>query len=505
MRKAPAALWGALLLFFSVLSCWAGGAAQKSESGRTGAYSGVDSGQFTAPLKIDDSIVINDYPFPWEIENNEDLSVFARLEKNVLLREGGSFNLLVGVKANDREFFKKQEGNYIVYIHNPSRFLNHEQKTALVSVLSKIQRSMGNGSVCALFSPTSGLIVVSSPSDIQDGLERVREDRKNYTGDIILKEAHEALRTLNGPSRLVWVSGESLFSSAQDSRVFDFYLRLYDLYRIGFSYMGFFENRTPADFNSRSGRRREKQRYAALPDWQSINGVLRNSGGASRYLQNTRDLEESLWEDYDRFTHPAVRDLKIRITLMPWISIRPGDNGMDLPNPYYNGYDPRSNLEQSIPAMDYGDHRMSFCYLHIENPNRLFLDPVFGSLPPDGPVPVGSCSVEYYSTSRGERVYKYIPLSIRFTGDYQEYLNAGDEIVSRYSILQNTAFILENLGALADRGDYYAALLWVERQVLILENQYNRIGNKDDPLSIMIAEDIETLKKNRDLLTRSRR
>jgi hypothetical protein len=66
--------------------------------------------------------------------------------------------------------------------------------------------------------------------------------------------------------------------------------------------------------------------------------------------------------------------------------------------------------------------------------------------------------------------------------------------VRKYTVLQNTAFILKELSNLVNRRQYYIAILLVDSQIKLLEAFLKEGPDKE------ISGDIETLKKNKTLL-----
>jgi uncharacterized protein YllA (UPF0747 family) len=85
-------------------------------------------------------------------------------------------------------------------------------------------------------------------------------------------------------------------------------------------------------------------------------------------------------------------------------------------------------------------------------------------------------------------------LQIKYTEDYAEYEASIDQAVKKYTILQNTGFILKELSNLVNRREYYTAILLVDSQIKILEKYLRE--RKDEK----IEEDIKVLNKNKDLL-----
>ena len=63
-------------------------AAGSTQSGRDTNSVTVEAGRFINPAMVDAYEYINDYDFPYEINKNEDLSVFVKLEKGRVLSIG---------------------------------------------------------------------------------------------------------------------------------------------------------------------------------------------------------------------------------------------------------------------------------------------------------------------------------------------------------------------------------------------------------------------------------
>ena len=102
--------------------------------------------------------------------------------------------------------------------------------------------------------------------------------------------------------------------------------------------------------------------------------------------------------------------------------------------------------------------------------------------------------VEYYSYSAGKTVYKTFPLRVKYIENYDEYAAYTNKEVAKYTVVQNTGFILKELSNLVNRRDYYTAILLVDSQIKMLQEY---LAEKHDDV---IQKDIETLNKNKDLL-----
>jgi hypothetical protein len=134
-------------------------------------------------------------------------------------------------------------------------------------------------------------------------------------------------------------------------------------------------------------------------------------------------------------------------------------------------------------------------YLNINAVNKSAADLYFRTIFKDGIVPIGFCSVEYYSYNDGKRKYRVFPLEVKYTDDYDEYTAYINQIVGKYTVLQNTGFILKELAQLVNGRQYYTAILLVDSQIKLLEEYLSEGADEET------AKDIETLNKYKELLT----
>jgi hypothetical protein len=182
---------------------------------------------------------------------------------------------------------------------------------------------------------------------------------------------------------------------------------------------------------------------------------------------------------------------------MPWIS----ETRFDYRNEWYpvtnftpvntNYTHTRSN---NIKNMDADDTRIFQYYLRISAENTTASNQYYREISSDRIVPVGFVSVEYYSYTQGKTIYRVFPLQVSYTDNYDSYSIQIDHTVRKYTILQNTAFILKELSNLVNQRQYYTAILLVDSQIKLLEAFLDE--NPDDEIS----GDIETLTRNKTLL-----
>jgi hypothetical protein len=467
-----------LLAGFAVFSVFAGG---QVDSGRDSSLNTIEAGKFVDPGAVDAYAYINDYIFPYEINKNDDLSIFVRLEKERILTIGDQFNLFVGLHVNDKDYFKRNEGNYIVFIHNPGILLRTEWKNSFVAVLSKIRQAQKTDAVLGLFNPAKNEIInISDVNSIQAALNQIQTTRKVYNMDTLLDQSFENMVAIqkNYNTRFLWITDSDLLksnNSARERQYFDYLMKLQSQNRISFSYLG----------------------YGEVPDWGAMNQSLKNVGGNSYYINSNHELEERVWDDYDRFVYPTIENIKINVSLMPWVT----EARFDYRAEWYpaTNFKPVTSyythtLNNTIKNMDSGEHKIYLYYLYINAINKTESDLYYRAISKDENTPIGFCSVEYYSYNAGKTIYKTFPLQVKYTENYDEYTAYANKEVSKYSILQNTGFILKELSNLVSRRDYYTAILLVDSQIKMLEKY---LAEKHDDA---IRKDIETLNKNKELL-----
>ncbi|ULQ58631.1 hypothetical protein K7I13_08650 [Brucepastera parasyntrophica] len=277
-------------------------------------------------------------------------------------------------------------------------------------------------------------------------------------------------------TRFLWITDSDLLkSSERQTEYFDFLMKLQSQNNISFSYLG----------------------YGEIPNWAIMNQSLKNVGGNSYYADTNDELETKIRDDYDRFVYPAIGNIKINISLMPWI----GEDRTDYRTSWYsvNNFLPTNNYythtrKNEIKNMDPGEHKIFLYYLNIDAVNRILRDQYLREIYSNGTIPVGFCSVEYYSYDQDKIIYRTFPLEVKYTADYDEYHDYTDKTVQKYTILQNTGFILKELSQLVSKRQYYTAILLADSQIKLLEKYADENPEEE------IMTDIGVLKKTKELL-----
>jgi hypothetical protein len=455
----------------------------QTDSGRDASMDTVEAGKFVNPATVDAYAYINDYMFPYAIDAARDLSIFVKLEKERILTIGDRFNLLVGLHVNNKDYFRRIEGNYIFFIHNPEILLRNEWKNAISSALRKIRQAQQSDGIVGIFNPANNeIITIATVDAIPGALNQIQNTRKIYAIDTILDQSFKNMDAIKNDysTRFLWITDSDLLKSTNDNRerqreYFDFLMKLQSQNNISFSYLG----------------------YGEVPAWAAMNQSLKNVGGNSYYVNTSRELEEKIGDDYGRFVYPTIENIKVSVSLMPWIT----EARHDYRSEWYpvNDFMPVSQYythtaTNIIKNMDSGEHKIFLYYLSIAAANRAASDLYYRTVTGDGVVPVGFCSVEYYSYASGKTTYRTFPLTIRYTEDYGDYEGHIDQAVRKYTILQNTGFILKELSNLVNRRQYYTAILLVDSQIKILEKYFSEKPDEK------IKEDIEILNRNKNLL-----
>ena len=208
-------------------------------------------------------------------------------------------------------------------------------------------------------------------------------------------------------------------------------------------------------------------------------------------------MENEIWGDYDRFVYPTIENIKVNVSLMPWIA----ETRFDYCNEWYpvTNFTPVSSnythtRSNNIKNMDADDHRIFQYYLRISAENTTAANQYYREISSNRTVSVGFVSVEYYSYTKRKTIYRIFPLQVTYTDDYDSYSTQIDQSVRKYTILQNTAFILKELSNLVNQRQYYTAILLVDSQIKLLE------GFLEERPDDEISGDIETLIRNKTLL-----
>jgi hypothetical protein len=424
---------------------------------------------------------INDYVFPYDINPLDDLSVFVKLEKGQVLSIGDNFNLLIGLRVNDQSFFSRNEGNFILFIHNPNVLLQSEWRNSITAVLQRIRQAQKSDAVLGIFdSATNTIIDIPDNNAITDALNQIRNTRKVFAIDAILDQSFKCMEAIDNDynTRFFWMTDSDLLRSnnaAREREYFDFLIKLQSQNNISFSYLG----------------------YGEVPNWATMNQSLKNAGGNTYFIDSPGELEEEIWGDYDRFVYPTIENIKVNLSLFTWVT----EARFDYRNEWYpvtnftpvntNYTHTRTN---NIKNMDAGDHRIFQYYLRIGAENATAANQYYREISVDRIAPVGLVSIEYYSYIERKTIYRIFPLQVTYSDDYDSYSTHIDQSVRKYTILQNTAFILKELSNLVNQRQYYTAILLVDSQIKLLEGFL-----KDMPDDEIIG-DIETLTRNKTLL-----
>jgi hypothetical protein len=467
-----------LIFVFIPFIIFAGGQAQ---SGRDTNIDTVEGGQFVSPAMVDAYEYINDYVFPYEIDPADDLSVFVKLEKGRVLSIGDNFNLLIGLRVNEQSYFSRNEGNFILFIHNPNVLLQPQWRNSITAVLRRIRQAQQSDAILGIFNSTTNQIIEIPNNDaIAGALNQIQNTRKIFAIDSILDQSFKCMDAIDNDynTRFLWMTDSDLLRSnnaAREREYFDFLMKLQSQNNISFSYLG----------------------YGEVPNWATMNQSLKNVGGNTYFIDSPGELEEEIWGDYDRFVYPTIENIKVNVSLMPWIT----ETRFDYRNEWYpvtnftpvnaNYTHTRSN---NIKNMDAEDHRIFQYYLRIGAENTTAANQYYREISTNRIVPVGFVSVEYYSYAEGKTIYRIFPLQVTYTDDYDSYSTQIDQSVRKYTILQNTAFILKELSNLVNQRQYYTAILLVDSQIKLLQG-FLEEGPDDE-----ILGDIETLVRNKTLL-----
>ena len=469
------------LILISIPFVIAAGGGQ-AQSGRDTNTDTIEGGQFINPAMVDAYEYINDYVFPYEMNPSEDLSVFVSLEKSDVLSIGDNFNLLIGLRVNEQSFFSKREGNFILFIHNPTVLLQLQWRNAVTAVLRRIIEAKESDAVIGIFnSNTNEIIQLPNVNAISSALNQIMNTRKVFAIDTILDQSFKCMDALENDydTRFLWMTDSDLLrsnNSAREREYFDFLIRLQSQNNISFSYLG----------------------YGEVPNWVTMNQSLKNAGGNTYFINSAAELEEEIWGDYNRFVYPAIENIKINLSLMPtWIS----ETRFDYRSEWYpvTSFTPVAanythTRSHNIKNMDADDHRIFQYYLRIVAENTSASNQYYREISADRNAPVGFVSVEYYSHTQGKTIYRVFPLQVTYTDDYDSYAAGIDHTVRKYTILQNTAFILKELSNLVNQRQYYTAILLVDSQIKLLEG-FLREGPDNE-----IAGDIATLTRNKTML-----
>jgi hypothetical protein len=467
----------------TVFLCWLvvplfGGG--QAESGRDSSSGAIASGQFVDPQSIDAESYLDSFRFAYPAKEGQDLSVFVKLEKQQALVSGDTLSLFIGLLANNATLFPNREGNYVVFIQNPGLLLYRDASQSIRSAILSIRGSMSAQERLGLFSAEKNQIyLVTDEVSLNDALGRIGADRKVYKNDAILSSALSCMGKIdNGfPTRFVWITDENLLKADTDANLLQFSLALYSQNKITVSYLG----------------------YGELPQWAKMNSYLQGVGGSSYFISKYPELQTTLLDDYKRFSHPTVEDIKVTVSLMPYIQASANDYRSQwypaLTNfrptlAYYN----RPRSVQLVKSLDYDQHKILIHYLSLDTQNKVLTNEYLWKNGFTNTIPVGTVCVEYYSHKDHQKRLLTYDLSIEYTRDWKAYAKGIDPVIQKYTLLQNTPYIIKEISSLVTNRNYPTAILLVDAQMKRLQELLANYAETQ------IKEDIDTLNKYKDLL-----
>ena len=142
-----------------------------------------------------------------------------------------------------------------------------------------------------------------------------------------------------------------------------------------------------------------------------MNQSLKNVGGNSYYINTVEELEDKIWEDYDRFVFSTIKDIKVNVSLNSWITEMRFDFRSDW-YPVSNFIPVNTNYthtrSNAIKSMDSKEHRIFQYYLKISAENSTASNQYYRKISSDRIVPVGFVSIEYYSYTEKKYILKCI-------------------------------------------------------------------------------------------------
>ena len=467
-----------LLLFLFSGLLFAG---SQSESGRESGFESIAGGQFINPDEIDAESYLEDFTFDYKARPGQDLSIFVEIENEFILTRGGRLNLQIGLRTNSKSFYPKQNMNYILFIHNPGLLRYDEALSELSGALAKIKKDMDPGDKLGLYSVKDKKIhLIETESSIGQVLDEIKTNIKVYKNDDILTEALKAMNEIPNeyPRRFLWITDEDLVKDQSDAGIFSFSLKLYSQNKTSFSYLGYGEESL----------------------WATINTYLRDAGGSSYYVKDYSGLEATIMEDYSNFSHPTVEDIRINLSIYPYIQALQNDYRVTwYPSlsdfrPNYRFYNRPINYH-FIKNMDYDTHKIFIHYLCVGAQNIILMNEFLRDKGYDKTIPIGMVSVEYYSNLHKEYRYVSEEINITYTDTWNEQEDHINPIVRKFTLIQNTPFILKEISQIVSQNrDYFTAILLVDNQINRLSDLESIYKDKE------IGRDIENLMKYKELL-----
>lgn len=431
------------VLFLTSCLVFAGG---QQDSGKAYANQATEIAQLDMGDVLYPQTYLSNFTFPYKVIKDEPLSVFINQEHENLLTSGGTSNILVGLRVNDKELFKVRDVNYVIYIQNPA-FLQTERVFKLYeSALNRIFDIKSEKSRIALYSGLRKSIqVISKQENITKTLQAISSETKNKDNQQILKDIYSELITKeNGlPWRVIWVSDENVFKTSENISFYEMMYESYKKYNISFSFLG----------------------YGPSPLWNNVNNQLCYTEGNTYYGKTYQYLENSVVTDFEGFAYPAIKDIKVSFSTYPWVISS-------------------TRKITQIDNMNVNESKILLYSFAIDSAinNQ-------ANLQKENEIAVGNIYIEYFNENTQKKTFTEYPISIKLTDNYDLYSESINPIVTKYVVLQETPYILKRVCIANNRKEYGYALRLLNNQIEALTVLQQT--SKDSQLAL----DIEMLEK----------
>ncbi len=484
---------GILVIILSIVFSFSVFPGGEAESGRDSAISMVGADSYVASSYLDLDSILDDYYYPYEINQNESLSYNISVSNPSVLTIGGRVELQVSVKTNDYDYFPVTDFNYIIYINNSELLEDIKYRRAVRQSVRKIFALKPHNSHLFFYFKKDGIIkeltALTSLSSMIEGLENQYTFKLEEKSDDYDKKAKEDLSLLleaapqNGrPNKFFWIFNKAIAKSARDiNDIFSIIAGLGDE-TTEISFCGFSDNFRAA----------------------TVNSIVDQFGGNSYFFTDADDLMSIIEEDYRFYLQPAVSDLKISIHSLenkteidPVILLLLSSKyyGVELP--------PDSNFVKIIEVKSLGanEHHTYLTPFSISpkysctrslNNNLVFKD---SSVLLDSDIyPFAMVLIEYFDHKMDKYVYSSGIETILYTPDYEDQMETLDSYVNRNIHIRDTYLLISEISSLLRNGNYKDPLVKLNLQIEKLV-YLNRKFNDD-----LISEDIEMLRKYKELI-----
>jgi len=427
----------------------------QAESGRASVSNVINSDSYAASSYLDLDTIIDDYEYPYTIDEEKtiDFNIAPSIHESLLI--GGNIDIQVAFKTNEKDFFRKSDINYVLFFNDNDLLSNDEYIRSIQTSLRKVLSEKSQRTQIYLFSmkdltvkpintidAVSGNIEVLRDEAVANDAESNRDSRDD------LEKLLSNLPESSLPYKILWAFDKPI---AENAKEFD------DLFGI---IAGLVDSDTEISFTGHNENFRAN----------TVNRVIDVFGGNSYYFSSPRDLADVINDDFQYYSYQAISDLDIKIYGL-------------------SNFAPDIISHRFYKSMGCNENHTILSNLQLPPQKSIELDSEKIS-----EMPKAFVMISYFDHKDNMKKYLSEEIYINYTNDYAKMMRSQESFVLRNRTILTTFELINNIPDKLRYNNYPETLVEIASQIENLED-INIVF--DDS---MIREDIDLLKKYRTII-----